>query len=192
MGQFADFSSRCPLVQSIRPPKIKAQLVFWPASLYFKTTFGLSKEATSSRLQRGGYTAYLLLAKWDIIWKHCSEGSWHHKKGEKSAGEVDELYYKRKISSSVERSSLMISDVYYSGSRFKILCCRCVKMSVSSYFLKHYLFLAPKMCSHIENMKSIRNPVQFWTRWLKEYKWRKFRKFIKYLVVSKMNIWESL
>ena len=48
------FFSRCPLVQSIRPPKIKAQLVFWPASLYFKTTFGLSKEATSSRLQRGG------------------------------------------------------------------------------------------------------------------------------------------
>ena len=82
-GPICRFFCRCPLVQSIRPPKIKAQLVFWPASLYFKTTFGLSKEATSSRLQRGGgYSAYLLLAKWDIIWKHCSEDSWHHKKRE--------------------------------------------------------------------------------------------------------------
>ena len=131
------FFARCPLVQSIRPPNIKAQLVvevILPCKSIFQNDFRTLRRGYILQASKGGLHCIFTPCEMGYHLKALQRRLMASQEGGKSAGEVDELYYKRKISSSLERSSLMISDVYYSGSRFKILSCRCVKMSVSSYF----------------------------------------------------------
>ena len=157
--------STCPVNQA---PKNKGTTSVLACKSIFQNDFRTLKRGYILQASKGGLHCILTPCEMGYHLKALQRRLMASQEGGKSAGEVDELYYKRKISSSLERSSLMISDVYYSGSRFKILSCRCVKMCVSSYFSSitlPYLFLdhgqPQKMCSHIENMKQIRNPIQF-------------------------------
>ena len=92
------FFAKCPLVQSGTLHNIgtTSNRWFWPASLYFKTTFGLSKGATSSRLQRGA-ALHIYSLRNGILFEG-SVAKTHGTKRRKISGRVDELCYKGKIS----------------------------------------------------------------------------------------------